>query len=239
MGATEPTGGDRKYIRVITKNQSANFILGKFGPCNVAIISTGQGPDETDRVLTSVQNDVNAEFVIAIGICYGAKESETEELGDKTKLADIIVAKSIINTTSKRNERTETVVKTKECQCGGKLLNLFRHDDVFKFKSKPVKVHIGVLASEDTLQHNEEEKQKMLKQVPQVLGGEMEANGINRVAEREGGFQWIVIKAIVDWGNEKKDKKWQKFAAVSCARFVRQCLKDNEQPDGGDPLKEL
>ncbi|XP_019857143.1 PREDICTED: uncharacterized protein LOC109585486 [Amphimedon queenslandica] len=83
MGSTDSPGGDGKYIRVVIEDKSARFILGKFGPCNVAIISTGQGPDKTDRVLTLVQRVVKAKYVIAIGICYGAKESKTKVLGDK------------------------------------------------------------------------------------------------------------------------------------------------------------
>ena len=236
MGATKPPGRDGKYIKFVTKDGAANFILAKYGPCNVAVIMTNQGPYETESVLSSVQNDVKAKYVIAIGICYGAKESKTKELGDKTKLADIIVAKSIVDTSEKRNEGAETKIKQKEYRCGRKLFNLFQQDKVFKIEDKAVKVHVGVLASEFTLQRSEEEKQKILKFVPQALGGEMEANGINRVAEKmvaeEDKFEWIVIKSIVDWGTEDKNSDWQPFGAVSCARFVLKCLED-------DPLKEL
>ncbi|XP_019853999.1 PREDICTED: uncharacterized protein LOC109583196 [Amphimedon queenslandica] len=233
MGATEPPSSDGKYIKVVTTDQSANFILGKYGPCNVAVIITGQGPNETERILSSVQNDVKAKYVIAIGICYGAKEDKTEELGDKTKLADIIVAKSIADITEKRYEGPELIINTKEYQCGRELCNLLSQDCLFTFESKSVKVHVGVLASEFTQFRSEDEKQKIFKQVPQALGGEMEANGINRVAKREGGFEWIVIKSIVDWGNEEKNKMWQPFGAVSCARFVQKCLRNllsNDDP---------
>uniref|UniRef100_A0A1X7UIE6 Nucleoside phosphorylase domain-containing protein n=1 Tax=Amphimedon queenslandica TaxID=400682 RepID=A0A1X7UIE6_AMPQE len=241
MGATDPPkypcGDDKYYIKVITEDESAHFILAKFGPCNVAVIMTGEGPDKTDEVLTSVQKTVKADFVIAIGICYGAKESKEKELSDKTNLCDIIVAESIVNTEYQRSETTRKVLPY-TYQCGEKLLNLFKHKEVFEFESKSVKVHVGALASEFTLHCNEEEKQKRLEYIPQVLGGEMEANGIIRVARREE-FEWIVIKAIVDWGDEAKEVNWEPFGAVLCARFVRQCLEDNKTPDGGDPLKEL
>uniref|UniRef100_A0A1X7UIF1 Nucleoside phosphorylase domain-containing protein n=1 Tax=Amphimedon queenslandica TaxID=400682 RepID=A0A1X7UIF1_AMPQE len=194
---------------------------------------TNEGPDNTDEVLTSVQNDVKAKYVIAIGICYGAKESKTKELDDKTNLADIIVAKSIVNTEHQRSEETINVLPD-TYQCGETLLNLFKHDEVFEFERKFVKVHVGVLASEFTLHDSETKKQEMLQQVPQALGGEMEANGIHRVARREK-FEWIVIKAIVDWGNKDKDVNWQKLGAVLCARFVLKCL--DEQPEKGDLLK--
>uniref|UniRef100_A0A1X7TEN4 Nucleoside phosphorylase domain-containing protein n=1 Tax=Amphimedon queenslandica TaxID=400682 RepID=A0A1X7TEN4_AMPQE len=228
MGAIECTGSDGKYIRVITTDKSANFILGKYGLCHVAITRTGQGPKETEDILISVQNDVKADFVIAIGICYGAKESKTEELDDKTKLGDIIVAKSILDTEHQRIQGKDTSVLPTEYQCGKNLFNLFKHDEVFKIEGKAVKVHHqGSLASEFTLFHSKKAKEEKLKYVQKALGGEMEAKGIHRAAERVG-FEWIVIKAIVDWGTKEKDKMWQPFGAVSCARFVLQCLKDQQ-----------
>ncbi|XP_019859760.1 PREDICTED: uncharacterized protein LOC109587997 isoform X2 [Amphimedon queenslandica] len=225
MGSIDPPGGDGKYIRVITTDETGNFILGKYGSCNVAITRTGQGPDETEDILVSVQNDVKADFVIAIGICYGAKESKTEELSDKTNLGDIIVAKSIIDTAHQRIEGKDTIVLATEYHCGRNLLKKFKHHEVFEIEGKAVKVHHqGSLASEFTLFRSKEAKEEKLKSVQGALGGEMEAKGIHKAAERVG-FEWIVIKAIVDWGTEEKDKKWQPFAAVSCARFVLQRLK--------------
>ncbi|XP_019854006.1 PREDICTED: uncharacterized protein LOC109583202 [Amphimedon queenslandica] len=224
MGAIECTCSDGNFIRVITKDKSANFILAKYGSCHVTITRTGQGPDETEEILVSVQKDVEAKYVIAIGICYGAKESKTKELSDKTNLGDIIVAKSIVDTAHQRIEGKDTVVLTNTYPCGKNLFKLFKHDEVFQIKGKVVKVHHqGSLASEFTLFRSKEAKEEKLKYVQRALGGEMEAKGIYKAAER-GEFEWIVIKAIVDWGTEEKDKKWQPFGAVSCARFVLQCL---------------
>ncbi|XP_019857626.1 PREDICTED: uncharacterized protein LOC105314337 isoform X2 [Amphimedon queenslandica] len=136
MGAIEPTGADGKYIRVITKDKVANFILGKYTSINVAITRTGQGPNETEDILVSVQKDVEAKYVIAIGICYGANESKTKELSDKTNLGDIIVAKSIVDTAHQRIEGKDTIVLPTEYQCGKNLFKMFKHDEVFKIEAK-------------------------------------------------------------------------------------------------------
>ena len=83
---------------------------------------------------------------------------------------------------------------------------MFQHDKVFEFEDKAVKVHHqGDLTTEFTLFRSKEAKEEKLKYVQKALGGEMEAKGIYKAAER-GGFEWIVIKAIVDWGTEEKDK---------------------------------
>ncbi|XP_019861327.1 PREDICTED: uncharacterized protein LOC109589735 isoform X1 [Amphimedon queenslandica] len=229
MGSIDPPGSDGNYIRVVTTDKVANFILGKYESCNVAITMTGQGPDKTERVLVSVQNDAKAKYVIAIGMCYGTKESKEKELDDKTNLGDIIVAKSIVDTAHQCIEGKDTIVLTNTYPCGKKLFNLFKHHEVFEFQGKTVKVHHqGSLASEFTLFRSKEAKEEKLKYVQGALGGEMEAKGIYKAAERVGGFEWIVIKAIVDWGTGEKDNTWQPFGAVSCARFVLQCLNDQQ-----------
>lgn len=224
MGQATSTRSDKKFLKVIVKDRSANFILGNYGECRVAIIQTGTGPDKAEKILKSVQKVVKAEYVIAIGVCFGAKKS-------KTNIGDIIIAESIIDTTEKRHEGNKTIVIPETYRCGENLFNMFRHDKSIETKGKSVIIHCGSLSSEKTLYRSAEEKEEILGQVPKALGGEMEANGIRKAAdESETKFEWIVIKAIVDWGDEAKDKKSQPFGAVSCARYVLECL--TKQPNG-------
>ena len=227
MGQATSTRSDKKFLKVIVEDRSANFILGNYGECRVAIIQTGTGPDKTEKILKSVQKVVKAEYVIAIGVCFGAKKS-------KTNIGDIIVAESIIDTTEKRREGKKTTVISKEYDCGKNLFNWFKHDKSIEIEEKSVKIHHGPLASEKTLYRSAEEKEEIFRQVPQALGGEMEANGIRKAAdESEKKFEWIVIKAIVDWGDEEKDKKSQPFGAVSCASYVlKHLMKQPNQPNG-------
>ena len=223
MGQAMSTRSDKKFLKVIVEDGSANFILGNYGPSKVAIIKTGTGPDETKTIPEPVKKVVKAEYVIAIGVCFGAKESKTKELGNKTNMGDIIIAESIIDTTEKHHEGVKIIVIPETYHCGEKLFNMLRHDDTIETEGKSVKIHHGHLASEESLYRSAKHKEEILGQVPQALGGEMEANGIREVADREK-FEWIVIKAIVEWGDEDKNKKWQPFGAVSCARYVLECL---------------
>ena len=229
MGQATPTRSDKKFLKVIVEDGSANFILGNYGPSKVAIIKTGQGPDETKKILEPVQKAVKAEYVIAIGVCFGVKKSKTKELGNKTNMGDIIVAESIIDTTEKRYEGEKIIIIPETYHCGKKLFNMFRHDDTIETEGKSVKIHLGPLASEKSLLRSAKVKEEIFRQVPQALGGEMEANGIREVSNREK-FEWIVIKAIVDWGDEAKDKELQPFGAVSCARYILKRL--TKQPNG-------
>ena len=42
---------------------------------------------------------------------------------------------------------------------------------------------------------------------------------------------WIVVKAISDWADGTKDKKWQPFAGAVAASFVKHVLTKNYIPD--------
>ena len=221
--AISHNGDNEKFLQVILDDNSANFIIANYGPYKVAIIRTGQGPAKTEKALENVQKVLKAEYVIAIGICYGAKENQTDELGNKTNIGDILVASTIVNTTSKRVEGGQMIVKIQQHKCSQKLFDLFKHNEAFPAPGKTVKVHHASLASEDTLFRCQEYKDGVLRWVPDAKGGEMEGVGIAKAANRSN-FSWIVIKSIVDWGTEKKDATWQKFSSVAAAKYVRFCL---------------
>ena len=95
--AVSHNGVNAKFLQVILNDKSANFIIANYGSYKVAIIRTDQGPKNTEKALENVQKVLKAEYVIAIGICYGAKESPTDELGSKTNMCDIIVASTIVH----------------------------------------------------------------------------------------------------------------------------------------------
>ena len=229
IGSTKPPKEvNEKFLQVILDDNSTYFIIAKCGTYKVAIIRTDQGPDNTEKALEDVQKVLKAEYVIAIGICYGAKESQSDELGSKTKMGDILVASIITDTTSKRVESGHMIVKARQHKCAEKLYNLFKNKEAFKAPGKTVKVHRTSLASEDTLFRCQKYKDGVLSWVPEAKGGEMEAVGIAKAANRSN-FSWIVIKSIVDWGTEKKDATYQKFSSIAAAQYVRYWLEKDPE----------
>ena len=92
-----------------------------------------------------------------------------------------------------------------------------------------VDIKPGVIVSESTLVANQKYKDQILKQIPYALGGEMEGAGIMELAGAND-FQWIVIKSVADCGDGNKEiyRKWQPFAAVAAAKYVRFHLDRNE-----------
>ena len=204
-----------KYTEVLLEDVTFNLVM--YGSHKVAVICTEQGPAETILTLQNVQKAINAQYVIAIGICYGMKEG-------KTKLGHVIVAKSIIDMSSKRASDHGVVARPKEWESGSTLYGIFNRSRGFELASgggEFVEVHTGVLTSENTLVASQDYKKKILDQIPQALGGEMEGAGILQAA-KGGEYEGIVIKGIADWGNKDKEpyRKWQKFVAGAAAKYV-------------------
>lgn len=219
MGTSTQIESSQGYTQVALKDVTFNLVM--YGSNKVAVIRTGQGSRRTTVMLNKVQKVINAQYVIAIGICYGMKEG-------KTKLGDVIVAEIITDTSNRRASRDETTARPDGCRCGAELSNIFQQTQGYRFKSgesdgkdQCVAVHYGVIVSEDTLVASQAYKDNILKQIPHALGGEMEGVGLMQSAT-EGKYEGIMIKGIADWGNEDKEpyRKWQEFAAVAAAQYV-------------------
>ena len=223
--SAKPTGRDgKKYIKVTTEDGS-KFMLGSYGKNTVAIIRTGQGPKETRKMLEKVQPTIKAKYVIAIGICYGMNKK-------KSKLGDIIVAESVWDISQSRVTDDKSLFNPDKYPTGKNLQRKFADHDTFTVLPdmpdvKPVKIHYGILVTENTLVASQDYKEDILRQIPKAIGGEMEAEGINAAAT-SGKYEWIVIKAIADWGDAHKEpyRKWQEYASIAAARFVLKCLED-------------
>jgi len=83
-----------------------------------------------------------------------------------------------------------------------------------------------VILTGEKLVDNLDYRTQLLKFEPEAVGGEMEAAGVY-VASHDSKVDWIVIKAICDWGDGQKAKNKearQKKAARSAAEFLIHAL---------------
>ena len=218
----KPTGSNgKKYVKVTTED-GPKFMLGSYGMNTVAIIRTDRGPKETREMLMKVQPIVKAKYVIAIGICYGMNNA-------KSKLGDIIVAESVWDISQSHVINGKKKFNPKVYPTGAKLQQKFADHDTFTVLPDvtSVNIHYGILVTEDTFVASQNHKKDILEQIPKAIGGEKEAEGINAAATH-GKYEWIVIKAITDWGdgNIEPYREWQEYASIAAARFVLKCLED-------------
>ena len=83
---------------------------------------------------------------------------------------------------------------------------------------KGAATHFGLIVSGDKLVDSKKFRDQLLLLEPEAIGGEMEAAGVYAAALK-GRRDWIIVKAIVDWGADK-DKKYQPSAAKNAADLV-------------------
>ena len=217
MGQAKPMRDDKKYIQ--TRTNGITFYVAMYGKYKVVIIQTGQGVENTSKKLQKMQKVVNAQYVIAIGVCYGMKEGKKE-----TKLGSILVPKrvKIISFAKIRDGPDE--LNTEDRNSGEALYDIFENfhgfalDDDIDYKVN-IKTGDDILVTEDSLVTSQEHKSLVEGTVPQALGGEMEAAAILQKGVK---FEGIVIKAIADWGDMDKAScsQWKGFSAYAAAKYV-------------------
>ncbi|KAH7111687.1 hypothetical protein B0J13DRAFT_271862 [Dactylonectria estremocensis] len=100
-----------------------------------------------------------------------------------------------------------------ECGCSGGLVQRRRFN---QDKSQPA-VHLGLIASGDTVMKSGEERDDIARQAS-VIGFEMEGAGVWDT------FPCIVIKGACDYADSHKTKVWQRYAAATAAACTKAFL---------------
>jgi nucleoside phosphorylase len=153
-------------------------------------------------------------MVMAVGICFGM-------LDDKHSLTDVLVSESIADYEMVRQGSLETRERGVRQPAGSRLLAASRiarrmHD------SGEFAVHHGLILSGQKLVDSSEFRNELKKRFPDAIGGEMEGAGIVAAATR-GKAEWLVVKAVCDWGTGKDDKAQVK-AAANAAEFAMKVI---------------
>ncbi|KAK4497802.1 hypothetical protein PRZ48_010456 [Zasmidium cellare] len=80
-------------------------------------------------------------------------------------------------------------------------------------------IHFGAIGSGDTLVKDVAQREIILKRLPaECLCLEMEAAGLMNA------FPCLVIRGICDYGDSRKNDKWQKYAALAAAAYAKELL---------------
>ena len=217
MGQAKPINGE-KYTQ--TRSEGITFYIAMYGKYKVAIIKTGQGKEVASEKLQKIQKVVKAQYVIAIGICYGMKEGKK-----KTRFGSILVAKRVKEISIARHmDEGKSELNTKDYHSGKTLYDIFENHHGFSLDDGidyDVNVLTGedILVTESSLITGQQHKDNIQRHVPQALGGEMEAAAI---LEKPDVPEGIVIKSIADWGDMDKANcaPWKNFSTYAAAKYV-------------------
>jgi len=161
--------------------------------------------------------------VIAVGIAFGVDEK-------KQKIGDVLVAKQIQDYDLGRvNEDGTITPRGDKPSCSDRLCNRLKQTDAIqkrKPKNRWPKLRFGLVLSGQKLVDNYDYRESLKTLAGEAIGGEMEGVGVY-VAASKFKTDWIVLKAICDWGHNKNQGKkdiWQRKAAKHAALVLKTAL---------------
>lgn len=160
--------------------------------------------------------------VIAVGIAFGINEK-------KQAIGDILISRQL-QLYDLQRAGSEITLRGDKPHASPRLVNFFEGIAQTSWKSVPVRV--GLLLSGDKLVDDIDYRDQLVSFEPEAIGGEMEGAGMY-VACQDRKVDWIVIKAICDWGDGKKSKNKktrQQKAARNAAEFVLHALQQASLP---------
>ncbi len=222
-----PAPPRRKIARV--RDGADTYYVGRLGVHAVALVMTTTGTGGRDASLavgTMAMAHWEPRAVIALGVAFGAHPS-------KQTIADVLISDQIIAYEPQRISRA-IIPRGPQPSSGPTLFNRFRDASDWRF-ARPdgttVERREGAVLSGEKLVANRTFVEELLTRYPQAIGGEMEGFGVFGSADR-AKREWIVVKAICDWGDLAKGDKHQPLAAAAAASLVKHVLSDRHALDG-------
>ncbi len=161
-------------------------------------------------------------LVMGVGIGWGAKRDE-HAIGTILVADPLVDAAHIKDTPSEGiQQRGDAIVQVDALRQIISTCHLDRHGLSPEGKAK---LMFGPVLSLPTLLDNYDTRVRVLNAWPDAIGGEMEGRGMVDAAV-ERNCNWLVIKAICDWGYDKNavdglKERDQQIAAANAADFVR------------------
>ena len=158
--------------------------------------------------------DLQPQAIIMCGIAFGLRP-------DKQQLGDILVAKQLqYYEHQKVDLKRGQMPRGDRTTCAERLLDRFRSGDI---DWQGTKTHFGLIVAGEKLINDPAFRDWLLEIEPEAIGGEMEGAGLY-VAARDAKVDWILVKAICDWGDGNKNDAAQPLAARNAAQFVLHVL---------------
>ena len=206
MGWTRQVIGKKTY-----------YNLGAHGGAPIFMVQSEPGIATPGGALLTVRRaiqDLHPQAVIMCGIAFGSHP-------DKQHLGDILVAKQIqYYAPQKVDMQQGQMPRGDRATSAERLLDRFRSGDI-DWPGAPR--HFGLVLSGEILVNDPTFRDRILEAEPEAVGGEMEGAGLYAAA-RDAKVDWILVKAICDWADGKKNDDAHRLAASNAAQFVLHVL---------------
>lgn len=156
--------------------------------------------------------------IIAVGVAFGLDET-------KQQIGDVLVSEQIQDYELGRLNEDGTLTPRGDKPSGSDpLCNRMRVIDSSNKRAEDdwPTVRFGLVLCGQKLVDNVDYRQSLRALFPEAVGGEMEGLGVY-VSASTSKVDWLVVKAICDWGHKKHRRKdeFQQLAARNAARVVK------------------
>lgn len=217
-GKLKPLNGYKSILRSFEGNYT--YYFGLFGHYVVAHVQCAMGSVSRDSSIMTISTAIQklkTNVVIMIGIAFGVNEN-------KQKIGDVLVSESVRPYNIRRVGEKDTICRGVEAPASQLLLNRFKsfvstweHIIDSGLKSNLI---FGRILSGEELVDNIEYRNKLLLELPDSDGGEMEGAGLYAACGNK--IDWILVKGICDFADGKKgvNKKQNQKMAVEAALSV-------------------
>jgi small GTP-binding protein len=212
--------GTGSKAQPVQKNRRLYRDLGTINGTRVFHALSGMGsagPGGTQQTVDKAIRALRPQAVICVGIAFG--------INDKNQsIGDILIAKQLRLYDLQRIGK-RIMLRGEKPSASTWLINVFESIAQTSWEGAPVLS--GVMLTGQKLVDNFNYRKQLLGFEPEAIGGEMEGAGVY-VACDDMKIDWIVVKAICDWGDGTKSKNKasrQRRAARNAADFLMHALK--------------
>jgi nucleoside phosphorylase len=173
------------------------------------------GPGATQQTVDKGVRALMPGAVIAIGIAFGVNEK-------RQRIGEILVSEQLwLYELQRAGEKI--IPRGGKPHASSRLINFFKGMAQTSWEGAPVTS--GLILSGEKLVDNLDYRTQLIGFEREAVGGEMEGAGVY-VASLDHKVDWIVIKAICDWGDGTKAKnKTARQKAKNAADFLIHALK--------------
>ena len=218
----------------------ATYTFGRFGACNAAVqMMTFQGPAAAQEVITMAANffGPNLDAIFSVGVACGVEKKNI-------KFLDVLVSKSVSFYKVARHGTTDdgklkiTSRDIANLPTSNLLLQHFSNppewpvetSKIAKSLTETPKLHKGLFLSGDYLVDNKDFKYELLNNfAKEAIGIEMEGAGLYH-DYRSHSYQILIVKAVCDFGDGKKNKDYQPTAALLAVECLHHYLSREALP---------
>lgn len=174
------------------------------------------GVGASQQTVTKAIAALSPKAVIMSGIAFGVDPT-------KQAIGDVLISQRLMlyepQRIGRRKKKLHLIPRGDRPHASRWLYDRFRSAEL---SWKEATVHFGLILTGEKLVDNLSVRKQLVRLEPEAIGGEMESGGLY-VACHEAKVDWIIAKAICDWGDgykRVKKKERQKIAAHNAASFV-------------------